>query len=147
MIFTAKQLVYALLSFHTQPLKFQRWSSSYTDDIYDPSFELIKQGVNGLSPLLSGLVMFPGAALAAILGRKGGKLVDQKGNGFVAYTALLGFFLGYGIMSIITGSSPFIIMIVLIFALKTVVIIESEILFSRHYLFRPVVRILYLSIN
>ncbi|MBT2648606.1 MFS transporter [Bacillus sp. ISL-34] len=77
---------------------------------------LLLQGVNGLSPMLSGLVMFPGAALAAILGRKGGKLADQKGNGFVAYTALLCFFLGYGILSIIAGSSPYIIMIVLIFA-------------------------------
>ncbi|WP_258832170.1 MFS transporter [Peribacillus frigoritolerans] len=77
---------------------------------------LLLQGVNGLSPLLSGLVMFPGAVLAAILGRKGGKLADQKGNGFVAYTALLCFFLGYGILSIIAGSSPYFIMIVLIFA-------------------------------
>jgi DHA2 family metal-tetracycline-proton antiporter-like MFS transporter len=77
---------------------------------------LLLQGVNGLSPLLSGLVMFPGAVLAAILGRKGGKLADQKGNGFVAYTAFLCFFLGYGILSIIVGSSPYFIMIVLIFA-------------------------------
>lgn len=60
--------------------------------------------------------MFPGAVLAAILGRKGGKLADQKGNGFVAYTALLCFFLGYGILSILAGSSPYFIMIVLIFA-------------------------------
>lgn len=77
---------------------------------------LLLQGVNGLSPLLSGLVMFPGAVLAAILGRKGGKLADQKGNGFVAYTALLCFFIGYGILSVIAGSSPYSIMIVLIFA-------------------------------
>lgn len=77
---------------------------------------LLLQGVNGLSPLLSGLVMFPGAILAAILGRRGGKLADQKGNGFVAYTALLCFFIGYGILSIIAGSSPYLIMIVLIFA-------------------------------
>lgn len=77
---------------------------------------LLLQGVNGLSPLLSGLVMFPGAVLAAILGRRGGKLADQKGNGFVVYTALLCFFIGYGILSIIAGSSPYLIMIVLIFA-------------------------------
>lgn len=77
---------------------------------------LLLQGVNGLSPLLSGLVMFPGAVLAAILGRKGGKLADQKGNGFVAYTALLCFFIGYGVLSIIAGASPYSIMIVLIFA-------------------------------
>lgn len=77
---------------------------------------LLLQGVNGLSPLLSGLVMFPGAVLAAILGRKGGKLADQKGNGFVAYTALLCFFIGYGFLSIFAGSSPYFIMVVLIFA-------------------------------
>lgn len=77
---------------------------------------LLLQGVNELSPLLSGLVMFPGAVLAAILGRKGGKLADQKGNGFVAYTALLCFFIGYGFLSIFAGSSPYFIMVVLIFA-------------------------------
>ena len=77
---------------------------------------LLLQGVNGLSQLLSGLVMFPGAVLAAILGRKGGKLADKKGNGFVAYTALLCFFIGYGILSIIAGASPYFIMLVLIFA-------------------------------
>ncbi|MCY8235186.1 MFS transporter [Priestia endophytica] len=77
---------------------------------------LLLQGINGLSPLLSGLVMFPGAVLAALLGRKGGKLADQKGNGFVAYTALLCFFLGYGVLSIIAGSSPYLIMVVLLLA-------------------------------
>jgi DHA2 family metal-tetracycline-proton antiporter-like MFS transporter len=77
---------------------------------------LLLQGINGLSPLLSGLVMFPGAVLAALLGRTGGKLADQKGNGFVAYTALLCFFLGYGILSIVAGSSPYLIMFVLLLA-------------------------------
>ncbi|HDR4440068.1 TPA: MFS transporter [Bacillus cereus] len=77
---------------------------------------LLLQGVNGLSPLLSGLVMFPGAFLAATLGRKGGKLADQKGNEFLAYTALFCFFIGYGLLSIIAGSSPYFIMVVLIFA-------------------------------
>lgn len=54
--------------------------------------------------------------IAAILGRKGGKLADKKGNGFVAYTALLCFFIGYGILSIIAGASPYFIMFVLILA-------------------------------
>ena len=37
---------------------------------------LLLQDVNGLSPILSGLYMFPSALLAASLGRSGGKLAD-----------------------------------------------------------------------
>lgn len=77
---------------------------------------LLLQGINGLSPLWSGLVMFPGALLAAVLGKKGGKLADIKGNNFLTYTALLSFFLGYGFLSLVAGLSPFMVMIVLIFA-------------------------------
>ncbi len=77
---------------------------------------LLLQDVNGLSPILSGLYMFPSALLAASLGRSGGKLADLKGNHVLTYIALLGFFVGYSILSIVAGLSPYIIMFVLMFA-------------------------------
>ena len=77
---------------------------------------LLLQSINGLSPLMSGLIMFPGAFLAAMLGKKGGMLADKKGNHILAYTALLSFFLGYGFLSIVAGLSPWLIMAVLILA-------------------------------
>ncbi len=77
---------------------------------------LLLQDVNGLSPILSGLYMFPSAMLAACLGRSGGKLADLKGNHVLTYIALLSFFVGYSILSIVAGLSPFIIMFVLMFA-------------------------------
>ncbi|PKG23842.1 MFS transporter [Niallia nealsonii] len=77
---------------------------------------LLLQGINGLSPILSGLIMFPSALLAAALGKKAGKIADIKGNNFLTYTALLSFFLGYSLLSFMAGLSPLIIMVVLIFA-------------------------------
>jgi DHA2 family metal-tetracycline-proton antiporter-like MFS transporter len=77
---------------------------------------LLLQGINGLSPLVSGLVMFPSALLAAVLGKKAGKLADMKGNNYLTYTALLNFFLGYSLLSFMVGLSSFIIMVVLVFA-------------------------------
>lgn len=77
---------------------------------------LLLQAINGLSPIISGLIMFPGALMAAVLGKRGGKLADRKGNHFLAYTALLSFFIGYGLLSIFAGLSPLMIMVVLMFA-------------------------------
>lgn len=77
---------------------------------------LLLQSINGLSPLMSGLVMFPGAFLAAMLGKKGGMMADKRGNHILAYTALFSFFLGYGFLSLVAGLSPWMIMVVLILA-------------------------------
>ncbi|MEM1506089.1 MFS transporter [Domibacillus sp. 8LH] len=77
---------------------------------------LLLQTINGLSPLMSGLIMFPGALVAAFLGKKAGLLADQKGNHFLAYTALLSFFLGYSFLALIAGLSPLIVMAVLLLA-------------------------------
>ncbi|MCM3789243.1 MFS transporter [Domibacillus indicus] len=77
---------------------------------------LLLQTVNGLSPLMSGLIMFPGALVAAVLGKKAGLLADQKGNHFLAYMALLSFFLGYSFLALIAGLSPLIVMAVLLLA-------------------------------
>ncbi|MGM7723337.1 MFS transporter [Metabacillus sp. Hm71] len=77
---------------------------------------LLLQDVNGLSPIISGFIMFPSALLAAALGKKAGKLADMKGNNFLTYTALCSFFIGYILLSLMAGLSPFVIMVVLVFA-------------------------------
>jgi DHA2 family metal-tetracycline-proton antiporter-like MFS transporter len=58
--------------------------------------------VNQLPAGWIGFAMVPGAAASAILGRKGGKLADAKGNAFVFYLAsslLIGCFLLYSGLS------------------------------------------------
>ncbi|WP_232311144.1 MFS transporter [Robertmurraya korlensis] len=77
---------------------------------------LLLQNVNGISPFMSGLIMFPGALLAASLGKQGGRIADYKGNRFLTYTALTCFFIGYSLLSIFSGLSPYVIMFVLLFA-------------------------------
>lgn len=77
---------------------------------------LLLQEVNGLSPLLSGLYMFPSALTAALLGISGGRLADRKGNRTLTFLALLGFFIGFSLLSVFAGYSPYITMFILIFA-------------------------------
>ena len=77
---------------------------------------LLLQEVNGLSPLLSGLYMFPSALIAALLGISGGRLADRKGNRSLTLLALIGFFIGFSVLSIFAGYSPYMTMFILIFA-------------------------------
>lgn len=77
---------------------------------------LLLQNVNGISPFMSGLIMFPGALTAALLGKKGGQLADYKGNTYLIYTALSCFFIGYCFLSTLSGLSTYFIMLVLVFA-------------------------------
>lgn len=77
---------------------------------------LLLQEVNGLSPLLSGLYMFPSALIAALLGISGGRLADRKGNRSLTHLALIGFFIGFSVLSIFAGYSPYMTMFILIFA-------------------------------
>ncbi|WP_028777369.1 MFS transporter [Shimazuella kribbensis] len=62
-----------------------------------------------------GFVMVPAAAVSALLGRYGGKIVDTKGNKplFTIASCLLMVF--FGAISILIGSSPYVIAILLIF--------------------------------
>lgn len=71
--------------------------------------------VNHLSAFNSGLIMFPAAAIAALLARTGGKIADLRGSSFLAYVAALGFFICFCSLSFIAGHSPFLIMSLLIF--------------------------------
>lgn len=70
--------------------------------------------VNHLSPAMIGLIMFPGAIASALLGRKGGRLADEKGNLYLFYLATAFQFVAYSLLSITAGLSPYLILVVLI---------------------------------
>ncbi|WP_100407858.1 MFS transporter [Bacillus solitudinis] len=76
---------------------------------------LLLSQVHQLTSSWIGFAMVPAAVASAILGKKGGKLADLKGNShlfFVASGALLTCFV---LLSTFTGSSPFFIALFLIF--------------------------------
>ncbi|UPO90168.1 MFS transporter [Niallia sp. Man26] len=73
--------------------------------------------VNELSPAFTGIVMLPSALLTAILGRKGGKIADEKGNPFLVYTASTLLFIGFISLSSVVGMSSVFIAIFLIFGI------------------------------
>ncbi|MEV5028924.1 MFS transporter [Paenibacillus sp. LPE1-1-1.1] len=72
-------------------------------------------GLNHLSPAVIGLVMFPAAITSAFLGRKGGKLADEKGNSFLVYAAISLSFVCFVLLSVFVGASPYLILFLLIF--------------------------------
>ncbi|WP_426445816.1 MFS transporter [Paenibacillus sp. S-38] len=65
--------------------------------------------VNGLSSMETGLVMFPGALLAALLGLVGGRIADSKGNRFLVACALLLQAASYLLFSTFTGTSTMLV--------------------------------------
>jgi DHA2 family metal-tetracycline-proton antiporter-like MFS transporter len=71
--------------------------------------------LNGLSPVLIGFVMFPGAIVAARLGRTGGRLADKRGNTFLIFIALALQFSFFFLLSIMAGIQPSVLWIFLIF--------------------------------
>ncbi|WP_139489443.1 MFS transporter [Brevibacillus dissolubilis] len=70
--------------------------------------------VNQLPPATIGLIMFPGAVAAAILGRQGGRLADEKGNPFLIYMSATFIFVGFILLSTFVGMSPYLIMVFLV---------------------------------
>ena len=72
---------------------------------------------NHLSPIFIGLVMLPSALAAALLGRRGGKLADEKGNPFLVYTAATLLIIGFICLSSVVGMSPVFLAIFLIFGI------------------------------
>lgn len=62
--------------------------------------------LNHLSPLTVGIVLFPSAICAALLGRRGGKLADEKGNLFLFLLAAALILLSFIVLSSVVGMSP-----------------------------------------
>ncbi|MEH7454916.1 MFS transporter [Gottfriedia acidiceleris] len=73
--------------------------------------------VNNMSPAFIGIIMLPSALVTALLGLKGGKLADEKGNPFLVYTASTLLFIGFICLSSVAGMSPVFISIFLIFGI------------------------------
>lgn len=76
---------------------------------------LLLADINHLSAFMSSLFMFPGAAITALLAKKGGELADKKGNSALAYISLSFYFICFISLSIIVGHSPYFIMVGIIF--------------------------------
>lgn len=70
--------------------------------------------LNQLTPGIIGFVLFPAAISAAIMGRKGGKMADERGNSYLVKVAGTLLFLCFAILSILVGVYPYVIAIVLI---------------------------------
>ncbi|BBI32744.1 MFS transporter [Cohnella abietis] len=65
--------------------------------------------INAFTPLQIGVAMFPAAAIAAILGRQGGKIADHHGNGTLFYWAASLLALGFVLLSWTAGLFPLFI--------------------------------------
>jgi DHA2 family metal-tetracycline-proton antiporter-like MFS transporter len=65
--------------------------------------------LNGLGSGWIGLVMFPGAMAAALVGRGGGRLADRKGPAFVFYMGAAFIVSGFLLLSTFAGSAPWAI--------------------------------------
>nr|WP_213525014.1 MFS transporter [Paenibacillus sp. J31TS4] len=73
--------------------------------------------VHQLSPKLIGYVMFPAAITSALLGRRGGKLADAKGDAFLFRIACLLLLLCYSLLSAFTDLPYIWIGVFLIFGM------------------------------
>lgn len=71
--------------------------------------------VNSLSPAYIGIVMLPAAIVTTVLGRKGGKLADERGNPRLVYTAALLLVIGFLCLSSVAGGSAVLVSLSLIF--------------------------------
>lgn len=76
---------------------------------------LLLARVHHLPPSWIGFAMVPAAIASAILGRKGGKLADLKGNSYLFFLASGSLLTCFVLLSTFTGISPVFIAIFLIF--------------------------------
>lgn len=75
---------------------------------------LLLSQVHQLSPHWIGMAMVPAAIASAILGRKGGKLADSKGNAFLFHTASSLLIACFVLLSTFSGVSPLWVSVILI---------------------------------
>lgn len=76
---------------------------------------LLLARVHQLPPSWIGFAMVPAAIASAILGRKGGKLADLKGNSYLFFLASGSLLICFVLLSTFTGISPVFIAVFLIF--------------------------------
>jgi DHA2 family metal-tetracycline-proton antiporter-like MFS transporter len=92
-------------------LAFITASLSFSMTFMTPQF---LAALNDLSPGNIGFVLFPAAIAAALLGRKGGKLADERGNMALVYRASGLIFVCFALLSTFIGASPYWIAIILL---------------------------------
>ncbi|MFP7472435.1 MFS transporter [Niallia taxi] len=76
---------------------------------------LFLSDVYHINAFTSGLIMFPGAALTALLSKRGGSLADKRGAAFLGYIAVTAYFVCFINLIWLVGKSPYFIMVILVF--------------------------------
>ncbi|MGW9125438.1 MFS transporter [Paenibacillus chitinolyticus] len=71
--------------------------------------------VNHIEPGMIGFMMVPGAAASAMMGLRGGRLADEKGNSFLVYLASALLFISFVLLSSLSGTLPALVSALLIF--------------------------------
>ncbi|GAA3403698.1 MFS transporter [Paenibacillus hodogayensis] len=71
--------------------------------------------LNHLTPLSVGFVLFPSAICAALLGKRGGRLADEKGNRYLFAIAAVSILFSFIAMSSVVGLSPVWVACLMIF--------------------------------
>ncbi|ASF38224.1 MFS transporter [Halobacillus halophilus] len=79
-----------------------------------------------LGTMAIGLVLFPGALSAALMGQKGGNLVDSKGNTFVLYLAMTLLASGFFLLSMIVGANQYIVSATIIVAYMSFPLVQAS---------------------
>lgn len=87
---------------------------------------IMLRDVNALSSDWIGLVMFPGAMVAALLGAPGGRLSDRKGSGYVAYLGMGLITAGFLLLSTFAGEAPWVITLSLVASYGGFAFIQSS---------------------
>ncbi|MBM7553000.1 MFS transporter [Thalassobacillus pellis] len=87
---------------------------------------IMLRDVYGLSTMAIGFVLFPGALSAAIIGQKGGSLVDTKGNVFVLYLAMVLLAAGFFLLSGVIGTSVILLSAAVIVAYMSFPLVQAS---------------------
>ncbi|TXR67539.1 MFS transporter [Bacillus sp. AR18-7] len=93
-------------------LAFMTTAMSFSMTFMTPQF---LSAVNGLTPSNIGFVLVPAAIASAIMGRKGGRVADTRGNFALVFIASVFIFLAFSLLSTFIGVSAFVIALILIF--------------------------------
>jgi DHA2 family metal-tetracycline-proton antiporter-like MFS transporter len=70
--------------------------------------------LDGMKPGEIGLVLAPGAVVAALLGRRVGRLVDERGNRFVFFGAVALMVAAFAVLAGLVTASPWVLALVLV---------------------------------
>lgn len=87
---------------------------------------IMLRDVYGLSTLHIGFVLFPGAMSAALVGQKGGTLVDLRGSKYVLYLAMGLLCTGFIALSSVTGVAVWIISMMSIIAYMSFPLVQAS---------------------